>query len=191
MRDELNQSFDHLRLAVGHAAGGAANLVGPRVGSARRSAKPGLRKANRATAATVVPIARAARDGALRGMREGRAKVTRKEPRVKRWPMMLGGLLIAGAAAGAASAVIARRRANRGRWEEYGTPTTGRNDSIVESAKASTRSAAETGKEKVQSLAESAKERAADLTGTSSGTPEFGSREDVYGKAGTTSRNSR
>ena len=115
---------------------------------------------------------------------------------MRRWPMVLGGLLAAGAVVGAASAIISRRRANRDQWEEYGSTrsTSGRTDALIESAK----STVDTGREKVQSLAESAKERAADMKGSStsssrpsSSSPEFGSREDLYGKAGTSSNNSR
>jgi hypothetical protein len=213
MRNEFAESYEHLRSAVGHAAGGAADLVGPRVGAAKRSTGSGLRTANRATAAAVLPVARAARVGARASARQaaqaanaarkgalvGKAKLMREEPPVKRWPMMLGGLLVAGAAVGAASAFVARRRANRGQWEEYGTPRgSGRTDSMVESTRSGVKSTVESGKEKVQSLAESAKERAADLMGTSStSTPATsdpatpGSREDIYGKTGSASHNSR
>jgi hypothetical protein len=228
MREELAESFQHLRMAAAHAAGGTASLVGPRVDAAGKSVKPKLRKAGGATLATIAPLALAARSGireAEKAARKGKAKLTRKEPSVKRWPMMLGGLLVAGAAVGAAGAMIARRRANRSQWEEYGTTrsTTSRTDSMIESAK----STMETGKERVQSLAESAKERAAELVGnspsgsttstapgsiaTGSGvsgsttgatnrpspsgstgsTADFGSREDLYGKAGSSSNNSR
>jgi hypothetical protein len=212
MRDELGESFEHFRLAVGHAAGGAANLVGPRYGSAKREVLPGLRKANRATAATVVPLALAARSGVRSGWRgtarqaeqaakaarksayKGKAKLMREEPRMRRWPMMLGGLLAAGAVVGAAGALIARRRANRDQWEEYGSArsASGRTDALIESAKSTT----DTGRDKVQSLADSAKERAADMMSSpsssrTSSSPEFGSREDLYGKAGTGSNNSR
>jgi len=188
MRNELGESFEHLRLAVGHVADGATNLVGPRYESAKRSVKPGLRKANRATAATIVPLALAAREGALRG----KAKMMREEPRMRRWPMMLGGLLVAGAAVGAAGALIARRRASRDQWDGYGSTrsTSGRTDSTVESAK----STSDTGRDKVQSLADSAKERAAEMTSgsaRSSSSPEFGSREDLYGKAGSSPNNNR
>jgi hypothetical protein len=195
MTDELVESFDHLRIAASHAASGTANLIGPRYESARdaarksaksakKSAGPTARRANRATAAAVMPLAIAVG----RNARKGRAKVLRQETSTRRWPMVLGGLLAAGAAVGAAGAVIARRRANRDQWEEYGsTRSTGsRTDSLIENAK----STAETGREKVQSLAESAKERAAEMTGSStpksstSNAPEFGSRDDIYGKAG-------
>jgi len=198
MREELEQGLEHFRMAAAHAAGGAALALSPTVDVAKRSVKPGLRKARGATLATIVPLALAARSGTMTAQRQarrqaesaaraarksalkGRAKLMRKEPRVKRWPMMLGGLLVAGATIGAASALVARRRANRTQWEEYGatrTTTTGRHDSMMDSAK----STVETGKEKVQSLAESAKERAADLMGSSTSNSE-------YGKAGNNSR---
>jgi hypothetical protein len=211
MREELGESFEHFRLAVGHATGGAANLVGSRSGSAMRSVQPGLRKAGRATTATVLPLALAAGSGvrsglrgsarqaeqaaraARKGARKGKAKLMREEPRMRRWPMLLGGLLAAGAVVGAAGALIARRRANRDQWEEYGSArsTAGRTDAMIESAK----STVDSGRDKVQSLADSAKERAAMSSSSSSSrtssSPEFGSREDLYGKAGTGSNNSR
>jgi hypothetical protein len=203
MREELGESFEHLRLAVGHATGGAANLVGPRFGSAKRSVRPGLRKARRSTVATIVPLALAASGGVRTGLRgsarqaekaakaarKGKAKLMREEPRMRRWPMLLGGLLAAGAVVGAAGAVIARRRANRDQWEEYGTArsTSGRTDAMIESAK----STVDSGRDKVQSLADSAKERAGTSSSRTPSSPEFGSREDLYGKAGTGSNNSR
>lgn len=203
MREELGQSFDHFRQAASHAASGTANLIGPRYESARKSMKksagPSVRKANRATAAAVMPLAIAVG----RNARKGKAKVMREQQSTRRWPMVLGGLLAAGAAVGAAGAVIARRRANRDQWEEYGsTRSTGnsRTDSMIDAAK----STLDSGRDKVQSLAESAKERAAEMTNSSSrnpssssssspssSSPEFGSRDDLYGKAGTGSNSSR
>src|SRR5207253_1913838 len=88
----------------------------------------------------------------------------------KRWPMLIGGLLAAGTAVGVTGAVIARRRANRSRWEEYGTtePTTGLKTEAP-STMDSIRSTAESGVDKVQSIAESAKDRAADMMATKTG----------------------
>jgi hypothetical protein len=218
MRNELVESLNHLRLAASHGASGTASYLGPRYDSARKSAQsagksagPTARKANRATAAAVMPFIVAAG----RNAKKGKAKVMRQETSTRRWPMVLGGLLAAGAAVGAAGAVIARRRANRDQWEEYGSTrsTDSRTDSMIETAK----SKLDTGRDKVQSLAESAKERAAEMTGSSSrssssapsstpsspssspssaassaspsvSTPEFGSREDLYGKAGSNGR---
>lgn len=222
MRNELVESLNHLRLAASHGASGTASYLGPRYDTARNSAKsvgksaaPATRRANRATAAAVMPFVVAAG----RNARKGKAKVMRQETSTRRWPVLLGSLLAAGAAVGAAGAVIARRRANRDQWEEYGSTrsTGGRTESLIENAK----STLDTGRDKVQSLAESAKERAAEMTSSSSSSsssspssssstapsspasspsaassaaspsvskPEFGSREDLYGKAGSNGR---
>lgn len=201
MREELEQSLEHFRMAAAHAAGGTALALHPTVNAAKRSVKPGLRKARGATVATITPIAVAARSGAERAQRKaevaarsarrsalrGKAKLTGKEPRVKRWPMMLSGLLIAGAAIGTVGAIVARRRANRTQWEEYGASrtTSGRTDSMMDSAK----STMEAGKDKVQSLADSAKERAADLMSSTSSGSDKGS--DLYGKAGSSPNSNR
>ena len=183
MREELGESLQHFRMAIAHARGGSAAAVGPRVDAAKRSVTPTLRKATGATIATVAPLALAAR--------KGRAKLMREEPRVRRWPKMVGGLLVAGAAAGAVGAVVARRRANRNQWEQYGTTT-----STTETSRAglgsAARSTVESGKDKIQSLADSAKERAAELRAggsTTDTTAEFGTREDLYGKSATTGSN--
>jgi hypothetical protein len=203
MRDELGESFDHFRMAVIHAKDGTASHMGPRISATRQSVAPTLRKASGATVASVGPLALAARKSAKSGVRQaeraartGRAKLMREEPRVRRWPKIMGGLLVAGAAVGAAGALVARRRANRSRWEEYGTArstTSNAGTSFGSSAKQTV----ETGKQKVQSLADSAKERAADMMHTgarpteTATKPEFGSREDLYGKAGSNPNNSR
>ncbi|GIJ51511.1 hypothetical protein Val02_83970 [Virgisporangium aliadipatigenens] len=226
-RAELGQGFEHFRMAAAHAASGTADYVSPKVATAKKKG----RNARKATASTFGPMVTSARDGSRNVARtarksaiKGKAKLTGREPQVRRWPTILGGLLAAGAAIGATGAIIARRRANRSQWEEYGTThTTSRSDSMIESA----RSTMESGKDKVQSLAESAKERASDMmssgsspspssshsssghmpsgqsssTGTSStgsgsigstgGSSEFGSRDDIYGRAGSSSNNSR
>jgi len=193
MTEELIQSLDHFRLAAAHAADGTAIALTPTVDAAKRSVKPGLRRA-RGAVATIGPLALAARSGAVSAREQagaaarkarknaikGKAKLTRKEPRVKRWPMMLGGLVAAGAAIGVVGAVVARRRANRTQWEEYGAArpsTTSRTDSMVDSAK----STVEAGKEKVQSLADSAKDRAADLM-SSTATTASEKSADLYSR---------
>jgi len=224
MRAEIGQGFEHFRMAAAHAATGTADYVSPKVATAKRTARSGERKARKASAATFAPIAASSLSmarTARKSANKGKAKLTRKEPQVRRWPTIIGGLLAAGAAIGATGAIIARRRANRSQWEEYGTThtTSTRSDSMIDSA----RSSMESGKEKVQSLAESAKERASDMmsSGSSSSTPapsthttssagtigtsstgsgnigstggssEFGSRDDIYGRAGSSSNNSR
>src|SRR4051812_29857412 len=124
MTEELAQSLDHFRMAAAHAADGTALALTPTVDAAKRSVKPGLRKARGATVATIVPLALAARSSAIsardqagaaarkarKNAGKGKAKLMRKEPSVKRWPMMLGGLVVAGTAIGAVGAIVARRR---------------------------------------------------------------------------------
>src|SRR5438045_5857667 len=69
-----------------------------------------------------------------------------------RWPMMIGGLLIAGAAAGAVGALISRRRQQK--WQEFGS---------------SSRPAAGF-KQEASALADTAKEKASDVLGQVKGT---------------------
>jgi hypothetical protein len=121
--------------------------------------------------------------------------------------MIIGGLLVAGAAVGAASALMKRRKAQH-KWDEYGATrsTTG---GILDS----TKSTMDAGVDKVSSIAEAAKDRASDLIGSSTSTSTTGSttsdlsnaatrdlkqqRDDMYGKptagtgATTVSKNSR
>jgi hypothetical protein len=234
MRDELGVSLEHLRQAAAHAAGGTADFVAPRVTAARRVAKPGLRAARGTTLAAIMPLAEATR---VRARQAGKiankgksqlsknTKLGKRESAMtgKRWPMLIGGLLAAGTAVGVAGAVIARRRSNRSRWEEYGAAQPTSRGTEVESMMDSAKSTVDSGLDKVQSIAESAKDRAADMIATKTGetpgrastmpstststtstpsgigtspsssptTSEYGVRDDVYGKAGSASRNSR
>jgi hypothetical protein len=194
VRDELGESFDHFRMAVIHAKDGTAAHMGPRISATRRPMTPTLRKASGATLATVGPIALAAGESAKSAARTGRAKLMREQPRVRRWPKVVGGVLITGAAVGAAGTFMARRRANRSRWEEYGTARSPMSNTDASMA-SSTRQTVEAGKQKVQTLADSAKERAGEKMHPGakgeSNKPDFGTREDLYGKAGSSPNNNR
>jgi hypothetical protein len=230
MRDELGVSLEHLRQAAAHAAGGTADFVAPRATAARRAVKPGLRAARGTAMAALVPLAAATRNQARQAGKvanKGKSqlskntKLGKRESAMtgKRWPMLIGGLLAAGTAVGVTGAVIARRKANRSRWEEYGATQPTSLKTEMGSMTDSTKSTVESGVDKVQSIAESAKDRAADMiasktgetagrtstmpstTSTPSGigtspssspTPsEYGVRDDVYGKPTSASRNSR
>lgn len=166
MQEELGESLGHLRLAAAHAADGASGALAPRVETARKAVKPGLAKAG-GTAGTIVVIARdrsrqASKQAENMG-RKGKAKMMKKESRNgRRWPMALGGLLIAGAAVGAATAMMRRRRADQA-WDEYGsTRTTSDTGSMLESAK----STMDAGVDKAKTMGEAAKDRASDLIGS-------------------------
>jgi hypothetical protein len=106
--DELTQSYDHLRHAAAHAAGGAAEKVTPRYDRARMMA------ASRAamTRDTLAPMYEQLRRGAM----NPRPEVV--VPKKSRWPMLFG-LLAAGAAVGAVGAVVARRRRDAAEWDEF------------------------------------------------------------------------
>lgn len=176
-REELNESFGHLRMAAAHAADGAAGALAPRVEAARKTVQPQLTKARGVAVNSVDSLLSTALEGSRDASRKGKklakkgkkkvAKATGRQER--RWPKVLGGLLAAGAVAGAASAVIKRRRA-RNAWDEYDSPTTrttSDTDSVLDSAK----STMDAGIDKVSASAASAKERASDLIGSKGANP--------------------
>ncbi|MEJ3742447.1 hypothetical protein WEI85_04015 [Actinomycetes bacterium KLBMP 9797] len=100
VRTELGESFDHLRQAAAHAATGVGEKVGPRAADGVHRMKDFSYSIG-----TQTPLVK----NSLR----------KKEPRMsrKRWPM-LAGLLAAGAALGAAGALVMRRRKQQ-QWQEY------------------------------------------------------------------------
>ncbi|OLB64324.1 MAG: hypothetical protein AUI10_11635 [Actinobacteria bacterium 13_2_20CM_2_72_6] len=130
MRAELNEGLDHLRQAAAHAAGGMGAAVGPKWDSAKGHLPPTIGKARYlaangidTTMAAFAPLLEAARTGAetatKKARKAGKYKAGTKESGMSRKrTTMLVGLLAAGAAAGAAGAMVARRR-NRAKWDEY------------------------------------------------------------------------
>jgi len=126
-RDELSESMDHLRMAAAHAASSAAAALAPRLDTAKKAASEGFDS-----------LVDAARDSARNAnvvVRRGKAKVTRKkeaEKARKRWSTV-GGVLVAGAAAGTAGTLFSRWRARQQRWNEYATTPT-RTGAVTESA---------------------------------------------------------
>lgn len=117
MRDELGESLEHLRMAAAHAAGGAAGAFAPRLDDAKKAASDGFDS-----------FIDTARDGARTAnavAHRGKAKMKKKEAAMtrRRWPMVAGGILIAGTAAGAAGVLISRRRERLQKWNEYAMDT--------------------------------------------------------------------
>jgi hypothetical protein len=167
MRDELGESFGHLRMAAAHAADGAAGALAPSVNAARKAVRSGKGTASDGMESLLSAARSASKSGsrdAKRMAHKGKAKLTKKETGMsgRRWPMMIGGLLAAGAAIGAASALIRRRRSQQS-WEEYGSsPTTRDNHSPIDAMK----STMDAGVDKVSAAATAAKERASDLIGS-------------------------
>lgn len=196
MKMELGESLDHLRMAAAHAADGASGALAPRVDAARKAVQPrlesGMSKAMDGMD-TVMVIARersrqAGRKAEKMG-RKGKAKMIRNDRKSRSWPMTIGGLLVAGAAVGAASAMLRRRR-NQQSWDEYGsTRTTSDTGSMLESAK----STMDAGVEKARTMGEAAKDRASDLVG-SKGTnagPSGSGEYDKHPMSQSASKNSR
>ncbi|MGE5827257.1 MAG: hypothetical protein ACM30G_02705 [Micromonosporaceae bacterium] len=106
---ELAESYGHLKLAAGHAAGGAAEKLTPPYDKARNTATRGWVSTRNAFAPVYVQ------------MREGAATARRGvelSEKKNRWPVLVS-LLAAGAAVGAAGAMIARRRRAAQRWGEF------------------------------------------------------------------------
>jgi len=185
-------------MAAAHAADGASGALAPRVDAARKAVKPQLRKAQDAALGGMEAVLVIARDrskqaGKQAGKmgRRGKAKMMRNHDRSsRRWPMAIGGLLVAGAAVGAASAILRRRR-NQQSWDEYGsTRTTSDTGSVLDSAK----STMDAGIDKAKTMGEAAKDRASDLIGSKSSNtgPTTGSGEyDKHPMPQTASKNSR
>lgn len=182
MRQELNEGFEHLRLAASHAADGAAVAIAPRVEAARdaavnaagTAAKSAIKPARKARASTMDGMdslfdatrkqSRKASRKARRLAAAGKAKVSKKESARmanKRWSLVFGGLLAAGAVAGAATALVKRRRATRS-WDEYATTrTTTDKKTVLDSAKNSM----DAGVDRASEVAAAAKDRTTDLIG--------------------------
>jgi len=108
LMDELVESYGHLKLAAGHAAGGAAERVTPSYDRARDTASRRWHE----TMDTFAPL--------YDQMRQGAANARKETPvsKRKKWPMLVG-LLAAGTAVGAVGAMIARRRRAATQWDEY------------------------------------------------------------------------
>ena len=172
-REELNESFGHLRLAAAHAADGASGALAPRVESARKAVQPSLTKARDVTVDSMDTLLSAALDGSRRARkdakklaRKGKRKVQKQTGlggKKRRWPMVLGGLMAAGAVAGAATAYVKRRRANNNAWDEYdATRTTTDAHAVLDKAK----STMDASVDKVSAAAKDAKDRTSDLIGS-------------------------
>lgn len=184
---ELGESYGHLRMAASHAADGAGVALAPRVDAARRAVAPTVERARDAATSSMGSLLVAARDGrktAQKKARKTNAKAQKKVSKAtnsalvkigkknksssKKWPIMIGGLLAAGAAIGATSALLKRRR-SQPTWEEYTsdsatTRTTTDAHALLDSAK----STMDAGIDKASAAASAVKERTSDLIGSPS-----------------------
>lgn len=111
MRDELVESYGHLKMAAAHAAGASAEQLTPPYDKARSAATKGWVSTRDAFA----PLYETMREGA----KNARSKAEKNVAENRRtWPVLLG-FLAAGALIGAAGAMIARRRRLARQWDEY------------------------------------------------------------------------
>jgi hypothetical protein len=193
MREEFGEGFDHLRMAAAHAAGTAAGLIAPRLDIMRERLEPSFDKSKNM-----------ARESARRANKVARRATGKKEARMaKRWPMVVGGLMVAGVAAGAVGALLSRRRQRR--WNDYGTTgTTTTLSGIRDDTRATASSIADTAKEKTSDVLGQMK-GTTETTGTAKANPspmasstttrtgDFGTQAETYkpSSSSTGSRNSR
>jgi hypothetical protein len=134
VKAELGESLDHFMQAATHAAGGVGATMGPKAADGVHRVRETASHGWESTMAAFAPLAAAAAEGAReagrttkRAGRKARRASTKKmraatpqrESRMsrKRWPM-LAGMLAAGAAVGAAGALVMRRRKQQ-QWQEY------------------------------------------------------------------------
>jgi hypothetical protein len=110
---EFGEGVGALRRAAGHLAQGTAESLSPTYDRARDIAGRGMESTRR----SISPMYRQMRQGpmSMRSMRRLQKEAT-KRSRMR----MLRGLLVTGAAVGAASAAVARRRRQQAEWAEYG-----------------------------------------------------------------------
>lgn len=113
VRSELVESYGHLKLAAAHVAGGAAEKLTPTYDQTRRLAARGWIS----TRGGIAPIFYQMKDGAANARRK--LKPESKVKKKNRKKPALFGLLAAGAVAGAAGALITRRRRASRQWDEY------------------------------------------------------------------------
>ncbi|HEX5995782.1 MAG TPA: hypothetical protein VFY84_11630 [Jiangellales bacterium] len=114
---ELGESVHALRRAAGHAAQGTSERFTPTYDRARNMA--GQRWES--TRQTVSPKLQQMRENAMsqRAMSPRAMRRRKKEAQKRSRMRTLRGLLITGAAVGAASAAVARRRRQQAEWAEY------------------------------------------------------------------------
>jgi gas vesicle protein len=202
MRDELSEGFGHLWQAAAHAAGGVGATVGPkwdsakghlphRAGTMRDVAAQGLDS----TMAAFAPLMEAARTGAMNATRKaqkaGRKARKRESGMARKRTAILVGLLT-GAAAGAAGAIIARRR-NRAKWEEYEAQGIDAARGYAKSALDTARTATDQGAQRVGDAAEQTRQGVSNVAGRTGDALEQGKEKtDQFAeKAHTISKNNR
>ncbi len=170
IRDELGETYAHLRLAASHAAGGAAEKLTPPYDRARYVANRGWVTTKDAFA----PLYEQVRSGAANARKD--YQVLEIPEKKNRWGALLG-LLAAGAAVGAVGAVVMRRRRAEAQWDEYDPMTAvdeltpaGQKPSATKKVTAGAASVADTVSAKAGKLADSLHEKSTPAETGASGT---------------------
>ncbi|HEX6498561.1 MAG TPA: hypothetical protein VF054_05960 [Micromonosporaceae bacterium] len=183
MRQELAEGFDHLGRAAAYGAAGVGSTMTPRWESARGVVAPTMMKMKgaategmgAATTAIFGPIALAAKESAgtatkaaaksARVAAKGGGKMVKGRAQRKmaggNRGLMLAGLITAGATAGAAGALVIRRR-RQAQWDEYDAQR------ALDSVKSEAQSMVDTARNKVTGMADRTSEAAASGAETTS-----------------------
>jgi hypothetical protein len=164
---EFGEGVDAFRRAAGHLAQGTAERLSPTYDRARHLAGRGLES----TRQGMSPMYQQLRENAMgRSIRHQKKEIAKRGRR-----RMLRGLLVTGAAIGAASAAVARRRRQQAEWAEY-EPTAGFDESRYAESKYGQRSATQKVAAGAATMADSLSDRAGRLADSlherSSGMPE-------------------
>jgi hypothetical protein len=117
LRSELGESWDHFLQAASHAANGVGSSVAPGAAKMRGVAAKGWGS----TASAFAPLAAAYREGAADALKlssKSKTKAKKGKQMSNKKMGMLVGLLAAGAAVGAAGALVMKRRKQKN-WSEF------------------------------------------------------------------------
>lgn len=177
-RDEMGQTFSHLRQAAAHGAGGVGTTMGPRANAARNAAMTtatgavaqlmAARKRGERQAGGVGRMAMPSRPGKKREQKMARKRTRRR----------LMGLLAIGTAVGAASALVGRYK-RQAVWQEY-DPGQGSSQPAPEAtAAAALNPEPVVGISDVDSLAEQARESLGTRDDSAFAEAEFGEADTV------------
>jgi hypothetical protein len=181
--DELAQSYEHLRQAGAHLAGGAAEKITPAYDRARAAANRRLAT----TRGSFSPMYEQMREGAANARKLRELHLLRgvqEESKPNRWPALFG-LLAAGAAVGACGAMVLRRRRAAEQWEDY-DPMTAIDEAQYGGEKPSATKKVTAGAASVADSVSSQAGKLADTLHEKSGTPKTGPVSSAQGKAGAT-----
>ena len=178
--DELAQGYGHLRHAAGHLAGGAAEKITPTYDRARAATNRRLAM----TRDSFSPMYEHMREGAANARKLKDLQALHKvqeAAKPNRWRALVG-LLAAGAAVGAAGAIVARRRRAAAEWDDY-DPMTAMDEAQYGGEKPSPAQKVTAGAASVADSVSSQAGKLADTLHEKSGTPKPGELSSAKDRA--------